>query len=408
MQDSLMAKCKKYQRHFSELFEIGCKVVDIPEHSPASFLPERESRNFCARCRHEDKNELPVHLRACREAHGQDGSCIYRCPIGLTFIAASISGGGGELVGGLILGPVLTVKPQSAARGFHARGHSRGALRLPIFPARKVKHMAELSEAVARYLSGPEKRRLQTPADNREKILDAVHIAQDIYGGDDASDEDALLQFEKDLRMAVVGGEKETAIDMINEMLAQIYVYSGFDFAAVKARLSELLIILSRATVEAGAGQSDTFRVSEDFISRMEQYSDVDQLAFWISDVVRRFTAQAFDLAQVKHSDVIFKVTNYIKKNSAEKLSLESIAQEFFMSRSYLSSIFKQETGLSITSYVTRVRVEKSKKMLADGKLGLASIAMQCGFKDQSYFTKVFKKEMGISPNRYRARVFSE
>jgi AraC-like DNA-binding protein len=54
------------------------------------------------------------------------------------------------------------------------------------------------------------------------------------------------------------------------------------------------------------------------------------------------------------------------------------------------------------------VRVERSKKLLADGKVNLATIAMQCGFKDQSYFTKVFKKETGISPKKFRTRLLSE
>jgi YesN/AraC family two-component response regulator len=208
--------------------------------------------------------------------------------------------------------------------------------------------------------------------------------------------------------MTIISGEKDTALDMINELLAQIYVYSGFDFAAIKARLLELLVVLSRATIEAGADPAETFKMSENFIAQVEKYSDVDQLAFWISDIVRRFAVQTFDLAQVKHSDVVFKVTNYVKKNSAEKLSLDSLAKEVFLSRSYLSSLFRHETGMSLTAYITRVRVERSKKMLLEGTAGLASIAVQCGFKDQSYFTKVFKKETGVSPKKYRDRSFVE
>jgi len=195
---------------------------------------------------------------------------------------------------------------------------------------------------------------------------------------------------------------------MINEMLAHIYVYSNFDIGAIKARLLELLVILSRATIEAGAGPAETFRLSENFFVQVEQNVDADQLAFWISDIVRRFILQAFDLAQVKHSDVVFKITNYIKKNCAEKLTLDSLAKEVYLSKSYLSSVFKQETGMSLTAYITKVRIEKSKRLLLEENIGLAIIASQCGFKDQSYFTKVFKKETGMSPKRYRTNYFLE
>jgi YesN/AraC family two-component response regulator len=104
----------------------------------------------------------------------------------------------------------------------------------------------------------------------------------------------------------------------------------------------------------------------------------------------------------------VFKITNYIKKNCAEKLTLDSLAKEVYLSKSYLSSIFKQETGMSLTAYITKVRVEKSKKMLLEDGVSLAIISSQCGFKDQSYFTKVFKKETGVSPKRFRNNYFGD
>jgi YesN/AraC family two-component response regulator len=261
---------------------------------------------------------------------------------------------------------------------------------------------------VTAHISGVEHQKLQNLLYDQEKILKEIYVAKDYYEDMDTQSADMLLQFEKDLRIAVLRGEKNSALQMLNEMLAHIYVYSNFDISAIKARLLELLVILSRATIEAGADPTETFRLSENFILQIESYVDVDQLAFWISDIVRRFIVQAFDLAQVKHSDVVFKITNYIKKNCAEKLTLDSLAKEVYLSKSYLSSIFKQETGMSLTAYITKVRVEKSKKMLLEDGVSLAIISSQCGFKDQSYFTKVFKKETGVSPKRFRNNYFGD
>jgi YesN/AraC family two-component response regulator len=403
-----MEKCLKYQRHFSELLEIGCKIVDIPDGVPSTLIPEDEMRNFCAHCRFEKKNELATHLYGCHEAHRWNGKYIYYCPIGLTFIAASISGESGELLGGLVLGPIVMGDLQDVLYDLPSQDMAWDVSRLSVFSTQKVQHISEIFSAVTSHISGFERQKLQNLMYDQERILKEIYIAKDYYGGSDTQSADMLLQFEKALRLTVISGEKEAALKMINELLAHIYVYSNYDFASVKVRLLELLVVLSRATIEAGADPGDTFRMSEDFITQIEQYSDVDQLAFWISDIVRRFVVQAFDLAQVKHSDVVFKITNHIKKNCAEKLTLDSLAREVYLSKSYLSSIFKQETGMSLTSYITKVRVEKSKKMLIEDSVGLAAIASQCGFKDQSYFTKVFKKETGISPKRFRNGYFGD
>ena len=81
---------------------------------------------------------------------------------------------------------------------------------------------------------------------------------------------------------------------------------------------------------------------------------------------------------------------------------MDEVARHVYLSRSYLSSLFKEETGMSLFTYINRVRVEKSKLFLLDKDVALVDVASLCGFEDQSYFTKVFKKETGMSPKKYR------
>ena len=76
----------------------------------------------------------------------------------------------------------------------------------------------------------------------------------------------------------------------------------------------------------------------------------------------------------------------YIHNNCAEKLTLNEIADHVNYSVSYLSRIFKEETGESVTAYVNRVRIERAKALLANDALTLTEIASLSGFEDQSYF----------------------
>ena len=407
MTKDLLEECEKYRQHFTDLLEIGCKLVNLPENEPAYLYPREDLKDFCAHCAHGSNKGLTTHIYGCHEAHRWNGKYIYYCPLGLTFIASSITDTKGDIAGGIVLGPIVMGDLQDVLYDMPVPEMAWAVSQLSVVSTNKVRHISEILSAVTARIADSDRERRDNPLHNQERLLYEINVAKDQYADGDAKSAEMLLNFEKELQYAVVHGEKSSALKMLNEILAHIHVYSNFDVIAIKARLLELLVVLSRATIEAGADPADTFRLSEDFISQIEQFADVDQLALWISDIVRRFIIQAFDLAKVKHSDVVFKTTSYIKRNCGEKLSLDSLAREVFLSKSYLSSIFKKETGTSLTAYITKVRVEKSKKLLLEDNASLAHISGQCGFKDQSYFTKVFKKETGVSPKRYRDNYFA-
>jgi len=408
MTPELLEECEKYREHFADLLDIGCKIVNIPDNAPACLSPRDDLKDFCMHCSYGSEKGLMTHLYGCHEAHRWNGSYIYYCPLGLTFVCGAISDNSGDMTGGIVIGPIVMGDLQDVIYDIPAPDMSWAVSQLSVFSTNKVRHISEILSAVTDRITDYNKRKVESHITSQEKLLYEINVAKDSYADGDDKSADILLTFEKELHYAMIRGEKALALKMLNEILAHIHVYSNFDIRAIKARLLELLVILSRATIEAGADPAETFRLSENFISQIEQYNDIDQLALWISDIVRRFVVQAFDLAQIKHSDVVFKTTNYIKRNCAEKLSLDLLAQEVFLSKSYLSSVFKKEMGMSLTAYITKVRVEKSKKLLLEDNASLATISSQCGFKDQSYFTKVFKKEIGVSPKRFRANYFGK
>ena len=170
----------------------------------------------------------------------------------------------------------------------------------------------------------------------------------------------------------------------------------------MKARALELAVVISRATIEAGADLNEIFVCNESFIRELEKLSSVEDIGAWLSALLHRFIDYSFDFSHIKHSDVVFKVAEYVKNRFAEKLSLDEIAEHVSLSKSYLSRIFKEETGESLSSYINKVRIDKAKLMLLDNGCALVNVASLCGFEDQSYFTKVFKRLVGVSPKRYR------
>lgn len=92
----------------------------------------------------------------------------------------------------------------------------------------------------------------------------------------------------------------------------------------------------------------------------------------------------------------------YIQDNFNKKITIEDICKEVNFSRNYLSTLFKKETGITITEYLTRTRINYSKHLLINSNLSLLEIALEAGFEGQSYFTRVFKKEMNMTPKQFR------
>ena len=86
-----------------------------------------------------------------------------------------------------------------------------------------------------------------------------------------------------------------------------------------------------------------------------------------------------------------------------DQARLEEMARRVYLSPSYFSRVFRQETGETFSGYLNRLRIERSKELLRHKELRLTDIAQKVGFEDQSYFTKVFKKLEGVTPLRYRS-----
>lgn len=103
-----------------------------------------------------------------------------------------------------------------------------------------------------------------------------------------------------------------------------------------------------------------------------------------------------------KKHEKIQNVRNYLKKNFAKNISLDYLAQHFYINKYYLTRIYKETYQQTITQTLTQIRITKAKELLRYSDLSMDEIASQCGFQDASYFSKVFKKMEGESPQKYR------
>ena len=109
---------------------------------------------------------------------------------------------------------------------------------------------------------------------------------------------------------------------------------------------------------------------------------------------------QQYSLRQ--YSPLIQKVINEINLHLDAPLSLKTLAAQCYISPSYLSNVFKQEIGQTLTDYISRRRMERAARLLLTTNARVAVVAEEVGILDVNYFTKMFKNATGQTPTAYR------
>jgi AraC-like DNA-binding protein len=114
---------------------------------------------------------------------------------------------------------------------------------------------------------------------------------------------------------------------------------------------------------------------------------------------------QLLDHSVDRENEHIKKIKKYILKHIREDVSLDEIASEVHLVPRYVCTLFKRETGMTITEYMVGEKIELAKRLIIMRRQTLTEIAETCGFSDYNYFSRVFKRIVGMTPGEYRKSV---
>ncbi len=135
-----------------------------------------------------------------------------------------------------------------------------------------------------------------------------------------------------------------------------------------------------------------------------DKLADFKAIKEYVKDVYRFISMKSEDKA---YSYYINKSIKYIKENYERNITLEEVAEYSKVSKSYLSLLFKQETGINFSTFLTNYRIEKSKEYMRESHYKIYEIAERIGFDNPYYFSKVFKEKVGISCKEYQKKYCS-
>lgn len=163
--------------------------------------------------------------------------------------------------------------------------------------------------------------------------------------------------------------------------------------------------LITRICAESGLPHETAYTLSDMFIRRVDNCKSVREVMALNDEMVLEFTSQMKTFLKKDILSVsIRKTLDYICDNLHRKITVEELAENVNLNRSYLSVLFKKEIGKSIQNYVLEKRLETAENMLIHSEFSCSEISQALYFSSQSYFIKRFKEKNGITPKEYREK----
>lgn len=396
MDETLLKRVKKYANHFTQISGVDTCVLNLRERrfneGPPVFCrdscPYREGECDC----------FPVHQRNCLEAKRWDGRYTYYCPLSLIFVAAYCSTRM-NIPTGVVGGPFFLDEFDRDAFPNLGQKDLETLEQIPVLSTVKGYHFGETLGALLTCCGVRD--RGFSPTENRWDMINKMFrfATTDV----DGTQTGYSIEMERRLIHLISDGDREAARQMVNQLLSYVTLSTGGNMEAAKTRCTELLVMMSRAAIDAGAEIDTIFLLNEKYFGEFSECATPEDLGVWLSAAAIGYASYVEDSSHGRYSYAISRAISHIRQNYASKITLEDTAKMVYLSRSYFSKLFAEETGVAFSNYVIGVRIEKSKPLLLDGDFKLADVAGMVGFADQSYFTKCFRKQVGVSPGKYRS-----
>lgn len=176
-----------------------------------------------------------------------------------------------------------------------------------------------------------------------------------------------------------------------------------------KYHLVITLAMIARYCIEGGLDVTTAFSVSDFYIQKADKATTFEEIDKYhhlaCIDYATRMKAVHKKTITSKH---VSKCIDYINEHLHTKISLEELAEYVNLNPTYLSRLFKSETGETVREFITNTKVDTAKNMLIYSDYGPAEIASILAFSDQSYFTEVFRKYTGMTPKKYQSNHLRE
>lgn len=373
-----------------------------------------DTHSYCNIFRHyipKGESCAKLHSNASKLAMSLGEAYIFACHSNLNHIVFPLTNNN-VLLGSILAGPFLMAEPDSLLLSDLGDKYTiptqallemyEEASALPTFEPSKVTYISRLLYYMCSGLVTDSRSQFTL---NQNKLYQQSKINESIQmykASPQVNSRVYPYEKEKALITKLKTGDTEKAKALLNDLLGYVFFAEGSNLEVVKSRALELSSLLSRAAIEGGATSDSVLKINNQFLMSLQNIKNLDDLCYKLQETIDVFTDCMFNYIPSKGNEITKKAIRYISKNFPQNLTLDMVAGHVHLNPAYFSTLFKQATGSTFKEYLNMVRIEESKRLLANTDYSIIDIALATGFEDQSYFSKVFKKYTGLTPKQYR------
>ncbi|CAH1217673.1 HTH-type transcriptional regulator YesS [Paenibacillus allorhizoplanae] len=208
------------------------------------------------------------------------------------------------------------------------------------------------------------------------------------------------FEIEKELIHAIRLGQEEEAFHRAEEFIAELDRIAGVELFLQQAMM-QLIGNVNNALLQAGFNVYSYHR-GHNIMEELLQLRQSDEMLKWFKgNVISPYVMEMNETYHAHLTQSIEKVVRLVEEKYMTDLSLEECADMLGVHVTSLSKTFKQIKGINYVDYVTKVRIDTSKKLLLETDLKISEIAEKVGYQ-HSWFNRVFKKSEGVTPTQFR------
>ena len=161
--------------------------------------------------------------------------------------------------------------------------------------------------------------------------------------------------------------------------------------------------VVSRIAISCGMNVDEAFRLSDSLIQRCENTNDIEEINKLMYETVYTYTREVGKLKKfTDNTRLINDVYYYIVQHISEPITTQDLADSLYMSRSYLSSLFKKSYGKNLNDFIHEIKIDRAKELLKDNSKSITRIADYLGYASSSHFNRVFREFENVTPGQYR------
>jgi two-component system response regulator YesN len=207
----------------------------------------------------------------------------------------------------------------------------------------------------------------------------------------------------KGVGFLVKAGLNEKAEGAVENIFSQITNSRNITIEQVRVISINMVSAVLGAINEMGLSYKDIYGMEGLPYNKIFEIHTLTGMEEYLKDFILETITSVKSHRTRKGKKITVDIIDYIKENLADyDLTLAGVANKFYLNPSYLSRIFKQETGQSFSEYLSRLRMEKATELLKETEMKGYQVAEAIGIKDPYYFSNCFKKFTGMSVNDYK------